>query len=331
MTFIRHDAPFESVPFTGERLPWWGGDMQTMRNTILRIMPPIPDGEKMLITMTDGDRLLCYYHQPQGLDYKQLKGLVILIHGLTGDHNSSYVRYATRAALDNDYAVLRVCQRGAGDGASLAKSSYHAGRHDDIAVIAQEMAARHTALPLYLCAYSLGGTMAVNLVGRRQDLTAIKGVVSFCAPLDMTQSAHRFHQPRNRVYNCHFTKSLISHELSRQRPSGLSEADLHRLGSVRDYDDAITCHIAGYKTADHYYEGTSAIAHLPHIQTSTLLVHSDNDPLIPVDAYLKIKTHSSLFCVITKGGGHVGFYEQAAPHECWQAAVAITYFNWLRS
>ena len=59
------------------------------------------------------------------------------------------------------------------------------------------------------------------------------------------------------------------------------------------------------------------------------MIHSDNDPLIPVDAYLKIKTHSSLFCAITKGGGHVGFHEQDAAHECWQAALAMQYFNWL--
>ena len=60
-------------------------------------------------------------------------------------------------------------------------------------------------------AYSLGGTMAVNL--SRRHVFTIKGVISFCAPLDMTESSHRFHQPRNKLYNRHFTKSLIKHEL----------------------------------------------------------------------------------------------------------------------
>lgn len=329
MMFIRHDAPFDVLPFHGERLPWRGGDLQTMRNTLLRIRPALDDGQKLVISLPDGDSLLCYYHQRKEQENHNVKGLVILIHGLAGDHNSSYVRYATRAALANDYAVLRVCLRGAGDGASLAKSSYHAGRQDDIAVVIQEMSTQHPKWPLYIGAYSLGGTMAVNLVSRRHDLPAIKGVISFCAPLDMTESSHRFHQPRNKLYNRHFTKSLIKHELSRQRPSGISETRLKGLHTVRDYDEAITCHIAGYGSAADYYEGTSAIHHLAKIQIPTLLIHSDNDPLIPVDAYLKIKTHSSLFCAITKGGGHVGFHDQDAAHECWQAALAMQYFNWL--
>ena len=334
MHFLRNDLPYNPVPFYGERAPWVGGDLQTMRNTILRTYPPLAQGQDRLFTLPDGDRLLGAYHSTNhGAEDDTAKALIVIAHGLAGDYDSSYVRFLADAALSQNYDVLRLNLRGAGKASGLARASYHAGRADDLSFVLHELAKENPALPLCLCAFSLGGTMAVNLVSRHKVPANLCAVTSFCAPLDMVESAHCFHAPRNRLYNRHFTKNLITMTLSRMEkdpscvPPGLTEKRLRQVKTVREFDDIFTSKIAGYEDADAYYHGTTPLAYLGDISVPTLVVHSDNDPLIPDTAYWKIKPHSALFCVMTKGGGHVGFHGRRQPFDCWQSQIALQFFN----
>ena len=338
MAFLRLDLPYNCTAFTGERAPWIGGDLQTMRNTLLQTHPPLlagqdSDDDDFIIPLPDGDALLAAHHK---VDHQTCRGLIVIIHGLAGDYNSSYVRHLAKAGQIAGYDVIRVNLRGAGKGQTLALSSYHAGRADDLLVISQFLAKRYPQHPQYFCAFSLGGTMAVNLVSRLAIPEQLSALISFCAPLDMVASAKRFHAPRNRLYNRHFTKSLIAQTLQRYQrapsilPPGLSLSRLQKIKTVREFDDLFTSQIAGYRDADDYYRGTTPLGALAHIPCPTLLVHSDNDPLIPDEAYRKIKQHDNLFCVITRGGGHVGFHGRNQAFDCWQTEVALQFFGTIK-
>lgn len=339
MSFLRNDLPYRPIPFSGERAPWFGGDLQTMRNTILRKFPPLAKGQDWLFTLPDGDKLLGAYHRPakdNGTDKckgkEKGKALLVIAHGLAGDYDSSYVRYLAHSALEDGYEVLRLNLRGAGKASKLARLSYHAGRADDLAFVLEELAQQD--IPLCLCAFSLGGTMAVNLVSRYKVPSALRAVASFCAPLDMVESAARFHAPRNHIYNRHFTKNLIEMTLNRMAedhacvPKGLTAQRLQQIQTVREFDDIFTSKIAGYADADAYYRGTTPVHEMTNIRVPTLVVHADNDPLIPDTAYRKIKPHKALFCVITRGGGHVGFHGRQQPFDCWQSQIAMQFFNY---
>ena len=121
--------------------------------------PPLAQGEAIRISVRDGDQLVCYNHKTH---QSKKKGLIIIAHGLAGDADSSYVRYLALGAMARGYDALRLNLRGAGAGHLLAKSSYHAGRADDLQAVCFAMADRFPNTPLYLSAYSLGGTMAVK-------------------------------------------------------------------------------------------------------------------------------------------------------------------------
>ena len=334
MAFVRHDIPYDCVPFAHERAPWFGGDLQTMRNTLLRISPPLEGGEAWLIPLDDGDQLLGYYHKTP---LTKAKGLIIIAHGLAGDADSSYVRFLSIAAMARGYDALRLNLRGTGAGHLLARSSYHAGRADDLQAVCFAMADRLPDTPLFLSAYSLGGTMAVNMVSRLTLPPTLAGVISFCAPLDMMASAKRFHAPRNTLYNRHFTKALIKLTMARYErdpsilPDGLSCARIRQVKTVREFDDIFTSKIAGFTDANDYYRGTTPLDNIKDITVPTLVVHSDNDPLIPVQAYRKIKTHDRVFCVITRGGGHVGFHSRNQSFDCWQTQLALQFFDQMTS
>ena len=99
--------------------------------------------------------------------------------------------------------------------------------------------------------------------------------------------------------------------------------------SVRAFDEIFTSQLAGYQDANDYYKQTTPLGLMENIKVPTLLVHSDNDPWIDAKSYLGIKTHNKLFCVITKGGGHMGFHDRVRPYRCWQSAVGEQFFAYL--
>jgi predicted alpha/beta-fold hydrolase len=72
------------------RAPWWGGDLQTLRNTALRKLGTRFDfpGERLALDTGDGsgDRLMALFNEG-----KPGQPLAMLIHGLTGCEGSGYM------------------------------------------------------------------------------------------------------------------------------------------------------------------------------------------------------------------------------------------------
>ena len=105
-----HLPPFRA------RFPWWGADLQTIANFL---RPPRGDlgphrSERLTVDLRDGtgDRLVCALDRP--LKPEKDTPLTILIHGLTGSQESSYMLSMARRLLDAGERVLRVNLRGAG-------------------------------------------------------------------------------------------------------------------------------------------------------------------------------------------------------------------------
>ncbi|HEX4572907.1 MAG TPA: hypothetical protein VH184_20925, partial [Dongiaceae bacterium] len=73
-----------NFPRFRSRMPWWGRDLQTLRNYILKKEPSLADypAERLEFPMADGDRLVASLHRP----HREREGgrgprpLVILIH-----------------------------------------------------------------------------------------------------------------------------------------------------------------------------------------------------------------------------------------------------------
>ena len=124
-----------------QRAPWWGGDLQTLRNFLVprradltgyplsRILLPMADGS--------GDRLVAYLNRSRAAVRRPL---VLLIHGLTGCSESSYMRASARHFLRLGHPVLRLNLRGAGPSRRYCRLQYHAGRSQDLRDLLLELA-----------------------------------------------------------------------------------------------------------------------------------------------------------------------------------------------
>src|SRR6185312_3267810 len=85
-------ADLAFTPFVA-RAPWWGGDLQTLSSYLRRRTPlDAHPHERLILPLNDGtgDRLAASLNRPAA----PVAGrpLVVLIHGLSGDEASVYMR-----------------------------------------------------------------------------------------------------------------------------------------------------------------------------------------------------------------------------------------------
>ena len=102
--------PAGTVPPFRERAPWFGGDLQTLRNVVRGTPPDLPGGERLPLAMPGGDRLAARLDRQPG---PLARPLVVLVHGLAGSERSGPVVASMRHLAGQGWPVLRLNLRGA--------------------------------------------------------------------------------------------------------------------------------------------------------------------------------------------------------------------------
>lgn len=311
MGFLRNDAVGLIPPFGGERFPWIGGDLQTIRH-FLRHDAPAPDaGEEVLIQLDDGDRLLAAFHPAMRA---RSKGCVIAVHGLNGCMDAQHIWWLLPEVLDAGYSCLRVNMRGAGPARALARKSYSAVAGGDLVPFVAAAAAHDPDVPLFMMAHSLGGTASLNMALDYPQIAArLAGLVVIGTPLDMVATARRFCALRNRAYARHMLAAL------KAIAAGVPDPDQGQLAaalssrSITEFDDRVTAPMAGFENSAAYYAAASVHHRLADIDIPTLVLHGSNDPWVPAEQCLALPPPANpltgLSVVVTRGGGHVGFHD----------------------
>jgi predicted alpha/beta-fold hydrolase len=87
--------------------------------------------------------------------------------------------------------------------------------------------------------------------------------------------------------------------------------DVLLASTVRAYDDVVIAPMHGFANAAAYYAATSAGQFLPGIAVPTLMIHAEDDPMVPAFTLKPALENKSPFVhnVWTAEGGHVGFVE----------------------
>ncbi|HVJ34767.1 MAG TPA: alpha/beta fold hydrolase [Terriglobia bacterium] len=292
---------FGQLPGFFPKFPWFGGDLQTLRN-VLR--PPRASltawpGQPIAFDTADGtgDRLLAELHQPA--EASRPLPLVILVHGLTGSMDSSYIRVSAMHLLRAGYPVLRLNLRGAGPSRGLTRGFYHAGRSDDLHQVIGQLDGRLAGNGIALVGFSLGGNVVLKYLAERGQLAPIMAAVSISAPIDLAATQREIGRRRNRRYHDFLLKEM---KVERPCPSGIDR--------IVDFDDQVVAPANGFADAADYYRQSSAKPLLPAIRRPTLLIHAANDPWIPGHIYRDIDPASNrrLRLLLPRSGGHVGFH-----------------------
>jgi predicted alpha/beta-fold hydrolase len=241
-----------------------------------------------------------------GLLRHQGSSLALLVHGLGGEVEASYMARAAVAAEAAGLSSLRLCLRGAD---RSGEDYYHAGLTADLhAAIASPAVARYHRI--FLFGYSLGGHVALRYAVDAPD-PRVAAVAAVCPPLDLDASAHAFDRPVCELYRRYILRSLyeIYEDVARRRRVPISVALARRIRSIREWDRLIVAPRYGFRDAEHYYHSVSVGPWLPELRMASLLVFARHDPIVPassVSAALEGHAPRTMVRWIERGG-HVGF------------------------
>lgn len=294
-------------------IPWWGGHLQTIAGAFPTVRPgdldPYP-AERLLALVPDGtgDRLIATLHRPAASNIRRC--LILLIHGVSGSEDSSYILRSAAYFLSLGYPVLRANLRGAGPSRPLCKLQYNAGTTDDLMHLVSAVPADLRANGITAMGYSLGANVLLKFLGERGPSAPIKAAIAVSSPLDLAAVSRRFMQWDDALF-----QFAILSQLKREsvKPAAeLSDAEREAVRSARtiwDFDQNFTAPRNGFNGAEDYYTRSSCEPFLERVAVPTLIIYASDDPIVPREAYLRYRwdRNPKLVPLISQSGGHCGF------------------------
>ena len=295
---------------------------QTDLNTIFGRYWPVrlEPGTTRLFSTEPGVQVLarCHWHNAGA-------AVVVLVHGLEGSCDSTYMRWMARAALEAGFDVVRLNVRNCGGTERLAPTLYHSGLTTDLHSIVEQLANRR----VFLMGFSLGGNQVLKLAGEWGGGAPayLAGVCAISAPIDLAACARRLAEPRNRVYELRFLAQLRARLRRKARlfPGRYDVAALARVHSIIDFDHYVTAPAFGFRDAWDYYEQSSARRYLDAVRVPTLLIQAQDDPFIPFESF-RVPENPAIHLLATERGGHAAFLSRHPPR-FWAARQVVRFLE----
>lgn len=316
--------------------PWWNGNLQTVADRVrprTHDLAAVSHEQRILVTMDDGsgDALAVRLHRPI-IGQRSDRPIVVIVHGLGGSMDSTYVRATALGLLRAGYPVARVDLRGVGDSSQHGRMLYHGGRSEDLRCVLREAADLPGVHGVAIVGFSLGGNVALKLLGEPLHGLPMRAGIAVSAPLDLGTGTQHLARRMFGLYE----KFLVAKLKSDTTASGLRLTDqesaaLADLTSITEFDNLITAKHNGWRDAAEYYAVNSSAQFLPTISVPTLVVHSLDDPMIPAGPYQAIdwsllEATTPVRRRITRTGGHVGFHERGQELP-WYVGEAVAFLE----
>jgi uncharacterized protein len=276
----------------------------TMRREILRT----PDDDDLIVDHLDGSRLR-----------------FVLLHGLEGSSNSVYMQGLLHVIAQHGFAAtamnFRSCAR---DPRNLSRMLmnrtpwlYHSGDTRDLDFLVRSLP---SDLPIVAIGASLGGNAILKWLGEHPEQDIVKAAATMSVPYDLAAGAHVLSIGAGRFYTAQFFRTMRQKTVSVVERFGvkLDVEGAMRARTFRDFDNASTAPLHGFRDADDYYTRASSLPFLHAITTPALCISAEDDPFLPLEALGRAQSAASpsVEFRITRSGGHTGFIAGTVP---WRA------------
>jgi predicted alpha/beta-fold hydrolase len=287
------------------------GHAQTLAGVFLPcgLAPDASHTRQHVIALADGDAVVLHEDRPEA--WKMGDPAAILIHGLAGSFESGYMQRAAARLYDTGYCTFRFDMRGCGAAYSLAQHPAHSGRTSDLLAAFAFIQRQCSGSRIAAFGFSLGGNLLLNTLAELGSAAGfpLEMAVAVCPPIDLAICSGFLKSGRLRIYDRHFITALLKTVADRQRnfPAATAVTLDRKPTSLWDFDNAVTAPLCGFPNAEAYYRATSPGPRLAEICLPTLILASDNDPLVPARMFAQVKTGAAVSLQMIAGGGHLGF------------------------
>jgi predicted alpha/beta-fold hydrolase len=304
-----------------------GAHLQTIYGAQLARAPRIamrrerwdtPDGDFVDIDFVDG---------PDGAPW------VHLFHGLEGSSDSPYARMLMHHVQSRGWRGSILNFRGRSGESNRLPRAYHSGDSDEIDWVLRRFRQRLPQAPVFVVGVSLGGNALAKWLGENgaaaREIVDRVAVVS--APVDLMAAGDALEKGFALFYARHFLATLKVNSLAKlERFPGLFDAAaVQNARTLRQFDNAFTAPVHGFRDCDDYYIRSSAKPFLAHIRVPTLLINARDDPFLPQAALpAQREVSDAVRLEFPARGGHVGFVSGPLPGNIeWLPARVLHFFE----
>ncbi len=257
--------------------------------------------------------------------------LVLVLHGLEGSSRSGYAIQLYRQLSEKGFFSVGLNFRSCSGELNRGRRLYHSGETADLGWVIERLQTRFAGRRLAVVGVSLGGNVLLKYLGEQGDKAGPEAAAVWSVPFDLPAGASVLEAGFARFYVWHLLPSL---KRKAQARADLSEyIDLERAlaaSTFREFDDAATAPLHGFRDAEDYYQQCSSKNFLPAIRIPTLVLHAKDDPFLPAAAIptAVLAANPNITPVITDRGGHVGFVAGAWPGKphFWAEDLIATWF-----
>ncbi len=308
--------------------PWWlqNGLLMTVYTALFAsrdwestTIHPEPPYQETIFTGAQGVPIFGWVAIPQNA-----RGTIVGTYGITGSlDNQWYLRLLGRKAYAQGYAVVLFDWRAHGKTALLSPTLTSDGLYEgeDFVRIAAQAKAMGCPAKFWFTGFSLGGQLALWAVKAAQNLTDegiefadIGGAAVICPSLDSIRSLNYLvKDPWGKYLEQAIAKELkkLVMRVYDAHPGKIDLGAIERANSIWGFDQELVIGHLGFPTVEAYYQASSGLHLLPHLEKPTLIIYAADDPMfdpaIVPDLQAACKANPHIDLVLTRFGGHVGY------------------------
>ncbi|MFA6303684.1 MAG: hydrolase [Legionella sp.] len=288
---------------------WWmtNPHVQTIYSSLRHpVDSPVTKHEQ--VELPDGDFLSLAWAEANLSDDAPL---VVILHGLGGCVNSSYVSRFMTAFNQQGWRTVLMHFRGAGEQMNRLPKAYHSGDTSDVDFLIQHLNQQQPSTKKAVVGVSLGGNVLLKWLGEKGKRANIEAAVAISVPYQLNKVANRMNIGFSRVYEMRLLnqfKSIYARKLEMisDPPEALKRAA--NCDCFWTFDAQVTVPLHGFRDVHAYYRECSSRQYLRHINKPTLLIHAKDDPFMTPDVLPNEDELSEhVLLELSEKGGHVGF------------------------
>ncbi len=262
-----------------------------------------------ILTTQEGIRLLAAVSIPQ---IPPPKGVVIFLHGWEGSIDSTYILRTGNTLFNSGYVVYRINLRDHGQSHHLNQGLFFATLLDEVFEAVSQAAAEFDSLPAFLVGFSFGGNFVLR-IAKKINAAPIRSLclaVAVSPLLDPQKSTDCI--DNNFLLKSYFLRKWIRSLKRKQAlfPDQYDFRPLFNLGSVRLITEKLISKHTPFENALEYFQGyTLTGSALEDIAIETAIIVAEDDPVIPIEDFRRLKLPSQTRLIMHPHGGHNGFIE----------------------
>nr|WP_257216458.1 alpha/beta fold hydrolase [Allopusillimonas soli] len=244
---------------------------------------------------------------------------LVLFHGLEGSSRSHYAQAIAQHFRARGWTVVIAHFRSCSGFPNRMARAYYSGDTADIEFMLKTVRQRMPDARWHAVGVSMGGNAMLKYIGEQgEQVDALTACAAVSVPLDLAACGRHLSETflGRALYSRYFLRTMKVKiiEKARRFPGNIDSLRLSQARTLREFDDAYTAPMHGYKNALDYWTRAASKQHLSEIAIPALVLNARNDPFVP-EASLPGSRDCSASVLLHQPaeGGHAGFVTGGFP------------------